>query len=165
MSVESAGAAPGGKESRAKGVESKRWMMASGAAVMGGLLLWNAWLTRQTFDLQAAGSPFVKVQLQRIVGDYVQAQARSSKAPERVAAETELFMKTLDASVAQLGQEGKIVVVSEAVVGGNVPDVTDALREVVYSKVPQPKAATAGSVEDQMRAYLSQNGASNGTGR
>lgn len=135
------------------------------SVAVGGLLLWNAWLTRQTFDLQASDAPFVKVQLQGLIGEYIQAQARSSAPPERVMAETNAFTKILDETVQAYGKSGKIVMVSEAVADGPIPDVTDEVRKAVYSKIALPQAQAGNPVEDKMRAYLAQNGVNGGGAR
>ena len=58
-------------------------------ALVGGLVaagLWGAWVTK---NVLAAGDlpPMAKVQLAGLVGEYVQAQARSATPPEQVTAE------------------------------------------------------------------------------
>ena len=70
-------------------------------------------------------------------------------------------METLDQTVAELSNSGKVVLVHEAIIGGAVPDLTGAVREAVYSKVPRPQvaqAATGPSVESEMAAWMRQNG-------
>ncbi|MBB4860533.1 hypothetical protein HNO88_003877 [Novosphingobium chloroacetimidivorans] len=126
-------------------------MVAAGVAT----LAWGAWMTRSVMDLQATGEPqFVKVQLQGLVGEYIKAQARSATAPDKVSAETGAFMAELDKAVKGLSAEGKIVLINEAIVAGDVPDVTEAVRRQVYAKVPVPKQAAAQDVESAMRNYL-----------
>lgn len=136
-------------------------LVAAGVAT----LAWGTWVTRSVMDLQATGeTQFVKVQLQGLVGEYIRAQARSATPPEKVSAETSVFMTELDKVVKGLSSEGKIVLINEAIVAGDVPDVTDAVRRQVYAKVPQPRQAAAQDVEGAMRAYLLGAGAPNGTG-
>lgn len=128
-------------------------------------LAWGTWVTRSVIDLQATGeTQFVKVKLQGLVGEYIRAQAHSSTPPEKVSAETGVFMAELDRVVRGLSSEGKIVLINEAIVAGDVPDVTDAVRRQVYAKVPQPRQAAAQDVEGAMRNYLLGAGAPNGTG-
>ena len=136
-------------------------LVAAGVAT----LAWGTWVTRSVMELQVTGEPqFVKVQLQGLVGEYIRAQARSATPPEKVSAETSAFMAELDKVVKGLSSEGKIVLINEAIVAGDVPDVTDAVRRQVYTKVPQPRQAAPQDVEGAMRNYLLGAGAPNGTG-
>jgi hypothetical protein len=131
-------------------------MVVAGVAT----LAWGAWMTRSVMDLQAAGhSRFVKVQLQGLIGEYIRAQARSATPPEKVSAETSAFMGELDKVVKGLSSDGKIVLINEAIVAGDVPDVTDAVRREVYSRIPPPRAAAPQDVESAMRSYLMGAGA------
>lgn len=127
-------------------------------------LVWGAWVTKTVTGLKSAGQPFVKVQLQGVIGEYIRAQSRTGTPPERVSAETTAFMKALDDTVKTLSAGGKVVLVNEAVVGGDVPDVTADVRRAVYAKVPMPRIAAANDVEAKMQAYLSQTGGGGGTG-
>lgn len=124
-------------------------------------LCWGAWMTRAVLDLRSENAPFVKVQLQKIITEYVQGQARSATPPEQIQAETARFMGALDAAMKHAAGEGQVVMVNEAIVAGDVPDVTDAVRAEVYTKVPRPQMASAGTVETRMRDYLIQNGGGN----
>ena len=47
---------------------------------------------------------------------------------EETRARVEAYLKAVEASVARLGREGRTVLVAEAVVAGNVPDLTGAVR-------------------------------------
>lgn len=126
-------------------------------ALVGGLVaagLWGAWVTKNmliTTDLP----PMAKVQLAGVVGEYVQAQARSATPPEQVTAETKAFMAAIQRSLEARGQRGQIVLVGEAVLAGNVPDITAELRREVYAKVRMPQAAAAPrDVMGAMRAAM-----------
>lgn len=126
-------------------------------AVVGGLVaagLWGAWVTKNV--LTSAGlPPMAKVQLAGVVGEYVQAQARSATPPEQVTAETRAFMAEIQRNLEVRGQRGQIVLVGEAVLAGNVPDITADLRREVYAKVRMPQAAAAtGDVMGAMRAAM-----------
>ncbi len=127
-------------------------------ALVGGLVaagLWGAWVTK---NVLAAGDlpPMAKVQLAGLVGEYVQAQARSATPPEQVTFETRAFMAEIQRNLAARGQAGQIVLVGEAVLAGEVPDITAELRREVYARVkmPQPAAANAGDVMGTMRAAI-----------
>ncbi len=146
------GTAPQAPSKKKNGVSPAQVLMVAAGVVT---LAWGAWMTRSVMDLQATGEPqFVKVQLQGLVGEYIKAQARSATAPDKVSAETGAFMAELDKAVKGLSAQGKIVLINEAIVAGDVPDVTDAVRRQVYAKVPVPKQAAAQDVESAMRNYL-----------
>ena len=127
-------------------------------AVVGGLVaagLWGAWVTKNVLS-SADLPPMAKVQLAGVVGEYVRAQARSATPPEQVTAETRAFMAEIQRSLEARGQRGQVVLVGEAVLAGNVPDITAELRREVYAKVRMPRsaAADAGDVMGAMRAAM-----------
>lgn len=140
------------KKSKKGGVSPVQVLLvAAGVAT----LAWGAWMTRSVMDLQTGGEPqFVKVQLQGLVGESIRAQARTATPPEKVSTETGAFMAELDKAVKGLSSDGKIVLINEAIVAGDVPDVTDAVRKQVYAKIPQPRQAAAQDVDAAMRNYL-----------
>ena len=115
-------------------------------ALVGGLVaagLWGAWVTKNLMADEAM-PPMARVQLSAIVGEYVQAQARSASPPAQVEAEMRKFMASLDTELQRRSANGQIVLVGEAVLTKNVPDITDKLRHAVYaSGVARPKQASA----------------------
>lgn len=127
-------------------------------ALVGGLVtagLWGAWVTKSV--LAGPDRPAIaRVQLSGIVGEYVQAQARSATPPEQVTTETRAFMAEVQRNLERRGASGQIVLVGEAVLAGNVPDITaDVRREVyVHVRMPQPAAAGSGDVMGAMRAAM-----------
>jgi hypothetical protein len=121
--------------------------------------LWGAWVTKNV--LGAGDRPAIaKVQLSGIVGEYVQAQARSATPPEQVTTETRAFMGEVQKNLERRGASGQIVLVGEAVLAGNVPDITAEVRREVYThvKMPQPAATSAGDVMGAMRAAMGGQG-------
>lgn len=128
-----------------------------GAIVAAGL--WGAWVTKNVLGA-GDGPAIAKVQLSGIVGEYVQAQARSATPPEQVTTETRAFMGEVQKNLERRGAAGQIVLVGEAVLAGNVPDITAEVRREVYAKVkmPQPAAASAGDVMGAMRAAMNGQG-------
>ena len=125
-------------------------------AVVGGLVaagLWGAWVTKNVLS-SADLPPMAKVQLAGVVGEYVRAQARSATPPEQVTAETRAFMAEIQRNLEARGAKGQIVLVGEAVLAGNVPDITASLRKEVYTKVRMPQPATLGA-NDVMGAMRS----------
>ncbi len=108
--------------------------------------VWALWVTQAV--LHPKQTRFVRADLSRIVGDYVQAQARSAAPPERVEAEMRRFMTALEAEITRRGTSGEVVLVGEAVLSKNVPDVTAAIAGSVYgSGVPRPQPASAAQMQ------------------
>lgn len=124
---------------KAEGLPPITWAMAAIAIVM---LLWGAWVTKHIAS-PAAAVPMASVRLETIVSEYVQAQSHSNGQPEAVAAQTRAFMGALDQELQKVGASGTTVLVGEAILSKNVPDITDQIRRAVYAKVPLPAAAPA----------------------
>lgn len=95
--------------------------------------LWGAWATDKLLTLEKR--EVVTVQLSRIMGDFVEAEARSGRPPEAMKARVETYLKAVEASVAKLGQSGRTVLVAEAVVAGSVPDLTGEVRADVARRM------------------------------
>lgn len=126
-------------------------------ALVGGLVaagLWGAWVTKNLLGREDM-PPMARVQLSAIVGEYVQAQARSATPPEQVTAETRAFMAEIQRNLEARGASGQIVLVGEAVLAGDVPDITAALRRQVYAKVRMPQAAALGGANEVLGAMRS----------
>ncbi|KKW90411.1 type-F conjugative transfer system protein TrbI [Sphingobium chungbukense] len=110
-------------------------------------VIWGMWVTRAL--TQSKPDHIVSARLSSLVGDYVEAQRFSGSPPDRVRAEMEAFMSSLDKELQRRSQDGQIVLVGEAVLTKNVPDITDSLKKAVFaSGVPEPKRM---SVEDLQR--------------
>ncbi|MCY1669613.1 TrbI F-type domain-containing protein [Novosphingobium sp. SL115] len=117
--------------------------------------LWGAWVTREV--ARPATTPrFVRVQLSSMIGEYVSAQARTQTPPDTVTAQTKAFMRAVQGNLEARGAQGQVVLVGEAVLAGDVPDVTQAVRREVYARIPVPDAGSgAGSpVMDAMREAM-----------
>lgn len=98
---------------------------------------WGVWATDKLLELERR--EVVTVQLARIMGDFVEAEARSGRPPEETRERVQAYLKAVDASVRKLGREGRTVMVAEAVVAGSAPDLT----EVVRAEVGRRMGATA----------------------
>lgn len=88
--------------------------------------LWGAWATREIVTL--GHREVVTVQLSRIMGDFVEAEARSGRPAEETQARVAAYLKAVETSVQALGKDGRTVLVAEAVVSGGVPDLTEQVR-------------------------------------
>ena len=95
---------------------------------------WGVWATDKLLDLDKR--EVVTVQLGRIMGDFVEAEARSGRPPrKRPGSGSRPISKLSDASVQRLGREGRTVMVAEAVVAGSAPDLTEAVRTDVARRM------------------------------
>ena len=126
------------------------------------MFIWGAWVTKNLVAGDDGRQDLVQLQLQGIIGDYLQAQARSASDEQTAAKETAVFMAALDQTVEGLSKDGKIVVVHEAIIGGDVPDVTESVKAAVYAKVPRPQPAQAVRVQNEMQAFMALNGGGQG---
>lgn len=106
-------------------------------------LLWGAWVTKNILDPAVVKAPIASVRLEQIIGEYVQAQARSSTSPEVVTQQTQAFMAALGEELKARGADGTTVMVGEAVLSQNVPDITADVRNAIYAKVPPPATPAA----------------------
>lgn len=122
-----------------QGLPPITWAFAALAVVM---LLWAAWVTKHIASAPPQ-LPMASVRLEALVTEYVQAQSHSNGTPEAVTQQTARFMSAIEDELKRVGASGTTVLVGEAVLSKNVPDITDQLRKAVYAKVPLPVAAPA----------------------
>lgn len=116
-------------------------------------LVWAMWITKTI----TAEKPqqIVKADLSRIVGEYVQAQARSATPPDQVQAQMRTFMASLDTELQRRGAEGQVVLVGEAVLTKSVPDITADVAKAVYaSGVKAPMPATRAQMGAMMQGQV-----------
>ena len=98
-----------------------------------GQVLWGVWATDKLLTLEKR--EVVTVQLSRIMGDFIEAEARSGRHPEETRLRVQAYLKAVEASVQQLGREGRTVLVAEAVVAGSTPDLTQSVRADVVRRM------------------------------
>ena len=111
-----------------------------GVAVVA-MLIWGMWVTR---TIITPPQKIVKANLSSIVGDYVQAQARSASPPQEVEAEMRKFMTSLDGELQRRSASGQVILVGEAVLSKGVEDITpDVMKAVYASGVKRPTPASA----------------------
>jgi hypothetical protein len=97
-----------------------------GAILLAAALLWAAWATRALIELQQRR--IVSVSLSRLVEDFVAAEARNGGTAEQSARRTATYLAAVNKAVAELGQGGTTVLVSEAMLGRSVDDRTAEVR-------------------------------------
>ena len=98
-----------------------------------GQVLWGVWATDKLLALDKR--EVVTVQLSRIMGDFIEAEARAGRPPEETKMRVQAYLQAVEASVEHLGREGRTVLVAEAVVAGSTPDLTEAVRADVARRV------------------------------
>jgi hypothetical protein len=149
----SASTRPAAKARRGFGGFS-RLQIALGVLLLA-VAIWGMWVTR---SLTAARQDrIVSARLSSLVGDYVEAQRYSGSPPERVRAEMQAFMASLDKELQRRSANGQVVLVGEAVLTKNVPDITDSLRAAVFaSGVPLPKRASAEELQRMQQLAAAQ---------
>ena len=94
---------------------------------------WDVWITMHVNALERR--EVVSVQLSRIMGDFVEAEARGGRSPDETRRHIEVYLKAVDASVQSLGRDGRTVLVAEAVVAGSAHDMTEAVRRDVARRM------------------------------
>lgn len=127
------------------------------------LVVWGMWVTR------ALTAPkqdhIVSARLSSLVGDYVEAQRFSGSPPDRVQAEMRAFMASLDKELQRRSESGQVVLVGEAVLTKNVPDITDSLKKAVFAAgVPEPKRMSVQELQ-RMQELLAAQSALAGAGQ
>ena len=98
-----------------------------------GQVLWGVWATDKLLTLEKR--EVVTVQLSRIMGDFIEAEARAGRPPEETRLRVQAYLKAVEASVQTLGREGRTVLVAEAVVAGSTPDLTGSVRADVMRRM------------------------------
>jgi hypothetical protein len=114
-----------------------RLAFSPGTIVLGisliGSALWGTWATSTLIALEKR--EVVTVQLGRIMGDFVEAEARAGRPPEESRERIQTYLKAVEASVEKLGKDGQTVLVAEAVVAGAAPDLTETVRADVLRRM------------------------------
>lgn len=100
------------------------------------LLLWGAWVSR---EVARPREQIVTVRLSETIARVVDAEARSGKGPEDGQARTLAYLQAAEAAVREMGSNGRVVLVAEAVLSGNVPDATAELEQRVAAKLGREK--------------------------
>jgi hypothetical protein len=124
-------------------------------------LLWASWATHAILDMRKETTPLVKVQLAELLRGYVQAEARSGVPADQMTQQTALFLHAMTDAVAMHVRRGQVVLLSNAVVDGNVPDITDDVRAEVYRHVPAPQPGAAQGMSPEMQQIFARQGNGN----
>ena len=109
------------------------------------LTLWASWATRELLALRQAR--IVSVSLATLVRDFVSSEARVASSPEAAAAHTSAYLAAINDAMRALTEDGATVLVSEAVVGNSVPDLTPQVAAAVKAQMATSSGA-AGAAGD-----------------
>lgn len=101
-----------------------------------GVTLWGTWVSR---EVARPREQIVTVRLSETIARFVDAEARSGKAPEDGQARTLAYLQAAEAAVREMGSNGRVVLVAEAVLSSNVPDATAELEQRVAAKLGREK--------------------------
>ena len=107
------------------------------------LTIWAIWATREVLELKERR--IVSVSLSKIITDFVAAESRNGSSPETATARTRAYLAATDEAMRSLSRGGLTVLVSEAVVGNSVPDMTAAVAAAVNARLAQSPALTTES--------------------
>lgn len=97
--------------------------------------LWSAWQTREILSLKSHRT--VSVSLSTIVRDFIRAEARNGDTPETAQLRTQAYLAATEAAIRALGENGNIVLESEAVAGNSVADVTPEVKAAIEARLQQ----------------------------
>jgi hypothetical protein len=128
---------------------NRRQILAMG--LTGACLLWGSWTTHKLLGLEQRVTTIRKVALADLVRDYVQAEAAAAPHPTRSRRKPAL-PQSAQPRVARHAAQGEVLLLSNAVVAGDVPDITPQVRDEVYASLPSRKA---GLPHHQRRAHRS----------
>lgn len=145
-----AATAPVVRATRGFGGFTRAQLLMGAALVLA--LIWSMWVTKAL--VAPREEHIVKASLSSIVGEYVSAQARSASPPAQVEAEMRAFMSSLDHELQRRSANGQVVLVGEAVLTKNVPDITDSLKKAVYSSGVHPPRQASAQEMQQLQQQL-----------
>jgi hypothetical protein len=96
-------------------------------------LFWGVWITREV-----ASSPtqrIVTVRLAETIGSFVEEAARVDADPAAVQAASLAYLQAAESAVAEMGNNGRVVLMAEAVLAGAAEDATPELERRIADKL------------------------------
>lgn len=105
------------------------WGQIALGALLLGLIVWNAWSTRELLSLRSKRT--VSVSLAAMANDFIASEARAGNSPEQTEADTRYYMAALQTVLKGRADRGETILVSEAVVSSSLPDITAEVRQAV----------------------------------
>ena len=113
------------------------------------LTLWASWATRELLALRQAR--IVSVSLATLVRDFVASEARVVSTPEAAAAHTSAYLAAVNDAMHALTDDGATVLVSDAVVGNSVPDLTPQVAAAVKAQMATSSGAAGAAGDSHAR--------------
>ena len=106
-------------------------------ALLVAALLWGAWITQQVTS--SPKQRIVTVRLAETIGTFVEEAARADADPAVVQAASLAYLKAAESAVADMGHDGRVVLVAEAVLAGAADDATSELEQRIADKLAGEK--------------------------
>ena len=96
-------------------------------------LLWAGWITREV--LTDESPRIVTVRLAETIGQFIDEAARADAEPAAVQAASLAYLQAAEKAVADMGKDGRVVLVAEAVLAGASEDATPELKVRIAAKL------------------------------
>ena len=106
-------------------------------ALLVAALLWGAWITQQVTS--SPEQRIVTVRLAETIGTFVEEAARADADPAVVQAASLAYLKAAESAVADMGHDGRVVLVAEAVLAGAAEDASSELEQRIADKLAGEK--------------------------
>lgn len=97
-------------------------------------LLWGVWITRETTH-SPPPQRIVTVRLAETIGTFVEEAARADADPASVQAASLAYLKAAESAVDDMGRDGRVILVAEAVLAGAAEDATPELEARIAEKL------------------------------
>ena len=110
-------------------------LFATGALVAA--LLWGAWVTREVTN--EPHQRIVTVRLAETIGSFVEEAARADADPAAAQAASLAYLQAAESAVADMGNDGRVVLMAEAVLAGAAEDATPELERRIADKLAGEK--------------------------
>ena len=120
------------------------WKELARALSLAVLLVWAAWVTREL--VARPTNSVVKLNLAGLVQEYMIAASHSNWTADQIRTQTGAFTGAIDDQIAAYARDGTTVLMTEAVLSKNVPDITPRVRAAILKKVAWPAPGTAGVI-------------------
>ena len=99
-----------------------------------GTVLWGAWITREIAQAPPT-QRIVTVRLAETIGTFVEEAARADAEPAAVQAASLAYLKAAESAVADMGRDGRVILVAEAVLAGAAEDATPELEARIAARL------------------------------
>ena len=97
-------------------------------------LLWGVWITREITN-EPPIQRIVTVRLAETIGTFVDEAARADADPAAVQAASLAYLKAAESAVDDMGRDGRVILVAEAMLAGAAEDATPELEARIAEKL------------------------------